>query len=68
MVDFDVMNFTECRSEEVMSFFWRSVYVVTLQYSLSQSPLEVYFISLSMHIIVSNDLYIIKRSNAIWVW
>ena len=26
-INFDVVDFSECRSEEVISFFWRSVYV-----------------------------------------
>ena len=26
MINFDALNFSECRSEEVISFFWRSVY------------------------------------------
>ena len=26
MIDFDGVNFSEHRSEEVISFFWRSVY------------------------------------------
>ena len=26
MINFDVVDFSECRSEEVISFFWRSVY------------------------------------------
>ena len=27
MVNFDGVDFIECRSEEVISFFWRSAYV-----------------------------------------
>ena len=27
MIHFDALDFSECRSEEVISFFWRSVYV-----------------------------------------
>ena len=26
MIHFDALDFSECRSEEVISFFWRSVY------------------------------------------
>ena len=26
MIKFDAVDFSECRSEEVISFFWRSVY------------------------------------------
>ena len=28
MINFDAVDFSECRSEEVISFSWRSVYVV----------------------------------------
>ena len=28
MINFDAVNFSERRSEEVISFFWRSVYVM----------------------------------------
>ena len=27
MINFDALDFSECRSEEVISFFWRSVYI-----------------------------------------
>ena len=27
MINFDAVDFSECRSEEVISFFWRSVYI-----------------------------------------
>ena len=27
MIKFDAVDFSECRSEEVISFFWRSVYM-----------------------------------------
>ena len=27
MIHFDALDFSECRSEEVISFFWRSVYI-----------------------------------------
>ena len=27
MINFDAVDFSECRSEEVISFFWRSVYL-----------------------------------------
>ena len=30
MINFDAVDFSERRSEEVISFFWRSVYIVTL--------------------------------------
>ena len=26
MINFDAVDFSECRPEEVISFFWRSVY------------------------------------------
>ena len=29
MSQFDALDFNVCRSEEVMSFFWRSVYIVS---------------------------------------
>ena len=29
MVNFDVVDFSERRPEEVISFFWRSVYIVS---------------------------------------
>ena len=28
MINFDAVEFSECRSEEEISFFWRSVYLV----------------------------------------
>ena len=28
MIDFDAVDFSERRPEEVISFFWRSVYIV----------------------------------------
>ena len=35
MNQFDAVDFSECHSEEVISFFWRSVYkTVLLDYSL----------------------------------
>ena len=33
MINFHVVDFSKCRSEEVISFFWRSVYI-TLQVGL----------------------------------
>ena len=30
MINFDAVDFSERRSEEVISFFWRSVYKYTL--------------------------------------
>ena len=27
IINFDEVDFSECRSEEVISFFWRSVYI-----------------------------------------
>ena len=27
MINFDSVDFSECRTEEVISFFWRSVYI-----------------------------------------
>ena len=27
MINFDAVDFSECHSEEVISFFWRSVYI-----------------------------------------
>ena len=32
MIHFDAVEFSECRSEEVISLFWRSVYVYVLTY------------------------------------
>ena len=33
MINFDAVDFSERRSEEVISFFWRSVYVSKVWYS-----------------------------------
>ena len=33
MIHFDVVDFNECRSEVVISFFWHSVYLIMLLYS-----------------------------------
>ena len=32
MINFDAVAFSERRSEEVISFFWRSVYITNVQY------------------------------------
>ena len=34
MINFDAVDFSEGRSEEVISFFWRSVYLNYLQHML----------------------------------
>ena len=32
MIQCDTLDLSECRSEEVISFFWRSVYIAPLFY------------------------------------
>ena len=32
MINFDAVDFSERRSEEVISFFWRSVYIYSSKY------------------------------------
>ena len=34
MINFDAVEFSERRSEEVISFFWRSVYIIVLIYNV----------------------------------
>ena len=31
MIQFDALDFSECHSEEVISFFWRSVYLERIE-------------------------------------
>ena len=33
MINFDAVDFSKCRSEEVISFFWRSVYLYHISHS-----------------------------------
>ena len=33
MIQFDALDFSECRSEEVIGSFWRSVYIPTCMYT-----------------------------------
>ena len=37
MINFDAVDFSERRSEEVISFFWRSVYIYSLHRDMSHS-------------------------------
>ena len=39
MINFDAVAFSEHRSEEVISFFWRSVYITNVQYQ----NMNIYF-------------------------
>ena len=41
MINFDAVDFSERRSEEVISFFWRSVYIYHIFLVFSRKP--VYF-------------------------
>ena len=47
MNQFDAVGFSECHSEEVISFFWRSVYYL----SLSNSAISVLYISFCLFFI-----------------
>ena len=42
MINFNVVDFSECRSEEVICFFWRWVYIGTSLFSSDIKVLQVY--------------------------
>ena len=42
MIKFDAVNFSERRSEEVISFFWRSVYLILQEDMRSSSITHIY--------------------------
>ena len=59
MIHFNALDFNECRSdsEEVISFFWRSVYILPTDNIFHDMPVETPQNLVNQHLVYSQLVY-----------